>query len=366
MKTSKVERAFDPTHTPEVIQLLNTGETVVLDPLGLGLVKPDRHLAFLNKPELTECIFAADAPSLPQNTTMTITLQPANLGIVRRESNLYTLYSLRPATWSWTVTSSGKISESVTAPIADDILKFILGPGSDAIKQRLARPPMWTNLSLAVTYDPPFLGSDSRPVIHALTFDIYVDSSELVSPADELCVLRVQPLNSCGNIVVSCSPTDSGEPHRGDGLNHFVRIYSQDTEVQLSAPCSHSADRHFSHWVTGGQTAASSKEYEEGQDTISITLTENILADAVWSDQPLQLISFLKSVDGSEENLTFDDSRTAEKHPTTVLLRDEPDETSPVIALVPGIDAADEHEKSTVEGWCRVNYRGMIGWVQQK
>lgn len=362
METVTLERGFTKSQTPELIEQINVGEKVILDPLSLGLVRPDRHLAFLNKPSLTKCIFADGSPKLPKTTTMMINLQPDNKGIVRRDANLYTLNSLRPLIWSWTVTNSG-INETVPAPITDDIIKFVLGSESGNIKQLLARSPIWSDYSLNITYNPP-LSPEERPIIEELIFEFKVDSSQLVAPADNLCVLRIQPLNSFGENIIQCSPDDNGEPQRGDGSKQFIRIYNKGTRVKLSIPNSQPEGYHFCRWSTSGQSAASFKDYEEGQCTIEITLTENILADAHWSNQPLEVQSFLKSVDGSDENLVYDESIAEEQHYSALLLHDEANDASPIIAQVPDIDSADVYDTTHYDGWTRVNYHGIIGWAK--
>jgi hypothetical protein len=241
----------------------------VIDPLSLGLIRPDRHRARLSGVELIELAFDPEGPPVPEDANVTLKLVPAEKGIMRRGEDLYLLTSESPVRWGWTIDASGGIDPDTQSLASKDILDFILGSGSANVRGKVSLPPVWSDLALSVLYWPPMKRRD-RPKISRLRFKVKVDSSP--APEDQR-VLAVLPEGVVGDSVITC-PSDLGG--RGDGYGPMVRIYKKGRTVDLTAPAL-SGNAAFEGWDTDEE------EPEPGVTSLRVKLDNHVQAVPSWT-----------------------------------------------------------------------------------
>ncbi len=365
-KTITLQMGLSQDQTPEILNALNSDGEIMLDPLRFGLILPDCQLARLNGISLTALEFDPSAPPLPETHNVVISLQPARRGTIRKGENLYSVYSDEPLSWSWTKMATGEIQASVPSVASQDILNLVLGSGAEKIKQKIALPPLWSDLRLRVQYSPN-LPPGKKPRVSRLFFRFFCD----VSPApDYLCVLNVQSQGTTGGAVIECSPTDMAS--RGNGCAGMVRIYSQGSQVSLAVP-PHAAGSVFEAWDLLGQKINQVGNRRTG---VSFKLDDHVLALCNWrmtaeEAPPVVLMNMLAPAEMAElaeihgdENVCCELKRVlaAEPEAKDIVIRAEPSDDAQILGLTPSLNAAELLEQDE-EGWKLVNYRGVVGWV---
>ncbi len=364
--TFSLQLGLSESQTPLDIEQLNRAQRTVVDPLEFGLLLPDQHLARISKISLKALEFDPEGPKMPENVNLVVSVQPGNTGAMRKGERLCSLFSDYPLKWSWTCMSSGKIKASERSQAAEDILNLILGPGSEKIRQKVALPPVWSKLFIKAAYSP-ILSLDKRPRIKRLLFEFICDSS----PAPEhQCVLTVRSVGSNGGAVISCS-RDMG--NRGDGFDNMLRIYPKGATVTLSVPAVEGGASFESWDLIGSQLDW--KDVQQQQ--VSVPLDDHVLALCNWTQADgKEGVFLLNDVLGKKDLHAL---KPAEKRSPVFLtlnsivearddsredlsMHHEATEDSPVLGLVPDMAEADvlEHGK---DGWHRVNFKGVIGWV---
>ncbi|MGQ4267496.1 hypothetical protein [Nocardiopsis changdeensis] len=377
--TSTLDIVFTENQTSPVIADLNKARSTVIDPLALGLVLPGEHLARLSRVELTDLVFASGEPPLPAGTNVVVKLVPARRGTLRRGAGLYLLTSESPVRWGWTMSSSGTITAHTPSAASQDILDFILGPDGTAIKGKVSLPPLWSDLALSVELSPQSTDV-TLPRISEARFRLHIDSS----PAPELQrVLTVRPEGAVGDSVIGCTG-DNAE--RGDGYGLMVRIYDQGAAVELVAPPL-SGSVGFAGWKTSERGG---EKPDPWKTTLDVTLADHLLVVPSWSHDesaarpPADLArlvqevgeeALVESLVGQDGDLGAEGARRllreqieaqqvapAAAGPEPRVLRAEPDTAGTVLGFVPGQGEADLVERGA--GWDRVNYQGLVGWVE--
>jgi hypothetical protein len=352
--------------TPVVMDALNEGGQVVIDPLGYGLILFDQELARLSDVTLKMLKFDPDGPQLPATHNVVVSLQPGHTGTIRKSEALYSVYSDLPLQWSWTYLASGEISASKPSKGAEDMLNMVLGNGAENIKQKVSLPPVWSDIVIKVLYSP-LLPINQKPRITSLYFEF---SCDVTSAPDYQRVLNVQSLGSTGGAVIQCSPDIA---KRGNGFYRMFRIYSQGASVRLSVP-SHVAGSAFDSWDLIGNKI---DQIGVKKTDVEIKLDDHVLAQCHWSqsqvrEQPVVLSRTLAPADISEiaESHRDENIRRELREALSVVLpardlpiRVEAREGASVVGLVPMLNDAEVVEKNE-EGWKLVNYRGIVGWVK--
>ncbi len=365
-KTITLQMGLSQDQTPEILNALNADGEIMLDPLRFGLVLPDCQLSRLNGISLTALEFDPSAPHLPETHNVVISLQPARSGTIRKGENLYSVYSDEPLSWSWTKMATGEIQASAPSVASQDILNLVLGSGAEKIKQKIALPPLWSDLRLRLLYSPN-LPPGKKPRVSRLFFRFFCD----VSPApDYQCVLNVQSQGTTGGAVIDCSPTDMAA--RGNGCAGMVRIYSQGSQVSLAVP-PHAAGSVFEAWDLLGQKI---NLVGDRRTEVSFKLDDHVLALCNWrmaaeEAPPVVLMTMLAPAEMAElaeihgdENVCCELKRVlaAEPEARDIVIRAEPSDDAQILGLIPSLNAAELLEQDE-EGWKLVNYRGIVGWV---
>ena len=364
--------ALTTRQTPQALEALNKSGSCVIDPLSLGLIRPDRHRARLSGVELMELAFDPDGPPVPEDTDVVLKLVPAQKGIMRRDEDLFLLTSESPVRWGWTIDSSGGIEPDTQSLASKDILDFILGSGSANVRGKVSLPPVWSDLALSVMYFPALRRKD-RPKISRVRFKAKIDSS----PAPEnQRVLTVLPEGVVGDSVVTCSADLAG---RGDGYGPMVRIYKKGRTVDLTAPAL-SGNAVFEGWET-------EEEPEPGVTSLRVRLDNNVQAVPSWTrdgvvahstmdlPQMMQAMGEEEFAEALAENVEDEETRRelmarayaqeaapAAPEPRTQVIRVEPDGEGAAVGSVPPQVDPDVMEHAS--GRDPVDHRAVVGWIE--
>jgi hypothetical protein len=355
------------SQSPEEVAALNDLGRVVLDPFAHGLVDPGTQLARLSDADLEYVEFDPEGPQLPDGTQLIVDLIPAREGTLRRAESLCAVYSEAPVRWNWTYSRGGPPDKSRPSKSAEDLLDFILGAGSDRIRQKIASPPFWSRLVIQVRYLPG-LDESAAPRITMLNFRLSTD----VTPApDTQHVLVVHPVGPSAGIIVECAPEDLAG--RGPGVGHFMRIFDRGADVRLGVPA-FSAGASFDHWQLIGTGQPDVAEPEVS----GIRMKKDVIANAHWVRSHERVTSFLLTPEElavaagtyPEEELALlmqeriPAGRMAAGGPDAGgLIRVEPGEDASIVGAVPRGGEPDLLRLGE-DGWREVNYRGVAGWVR--
>jgi hypothetical protein len=356
--------------SPADLSALNTIGRVEIEPFACGLIDPKTQLARLSDVDLVALEFDPAGPALPDGCQVAIDLIPAQVGTLRRAESLCAIYSEAPVSWTWT-SSGGQPEKSPPSKGAEDLIEFVLGDGSDKIRQKIARPPFWSRLVIRARYLPA-LPADKKPRITRLQFRL---SSDVVSAPDRQSVLMVHPAGPSAGGVIDCTPKDLGG--RGTGLGHFMRIYNTGAGVQLSVPADSMPS--FDHWqiIGTGQTQTEPITEPDAQ----VLLKDDVTAYGCWVRADDRVASFtlaparLQALAQSHPDEKIRESLSAllltakpfdllQAAPPGValLIRVAPDDDASVIGSVPP-DGEPDLLQEGKDGWREINYRGVSGWV---
>jgi hypothetical protein len=366
--TIALQLGLSSKQTPDIMDTLNNSGSVVINPLAYGLVLPDRQLTRLSNVMLTKLEFDLDGPALPETNNAIVTVKLSHRGIIRKEENLYSVYSDIPREWSSTYLPSGEIIESKPSLENEDILNFLLGEKAQEIKQKVSLPPVWSDLSINVSYSPALL-KNQRPRITKLFLEFSVNA--LPAPENQR-VLSVQSIGSMAGAVIKCSPDLA---KRSDGLCPMVRIFDKGTSVHLDV-FSPVAESTFDSWdIIGGKT----DQVGFKQTNVNFQIDDHVIALCHWNFyqnkiQPtvvshiidtLALKDIAKIAESHEDENTRRELKAFLSAPPQVrdlLMRVEASENASVTGLIPTLSDADILDEK-MNGWKKVNYRGIVGWV---
>ena len=84
-----LEFGMTDAQTPALLDRLNAGEAVAIDPLSVGLVLPQQQRARAVSFECTKLEFEPAGQALPASGNMIVTLSPGIEGTVRQDEHLY-------------------------------------------------------------------------------------------------------------------------------------------------------------------------------------------------------------------------------------------------------------------------------------
>ncbi len=367
-----LEFGMTDAQTPEMLDRLNRGTPVAVNPLNVGLVLPQQQRARAVSFECTKLEFDPEGPALPASGNMIVTLRPGIEGTVRKDEHLYLVRTDRPRQWGWTFNfSSGTLGANPPSLAALDLLNLLLGPAHDDVKQKLAAPPAWTDNAIGVSFSPP-LPPGQRPRIKELIFRCMVES--LPAPQSQ-CVLDIRGVGPESEIAVA--PADLAR--RTAGMGATYRIFSKGQHVTLTAPdCQ--GDDHFHEWSLLGRDMIRSEDPET-----QVVLADNMLALAHYAAPTIETgilakysqvapaarmadigdaiqaeaLTTLLATTGAAANAPADRATA----PKPAMLRAAPEASAAVIALIPP-DARATTLEDAGAGWRKAQYGAAIGFVQ--
>lgn len=236
-----LELSIGPNQPEALAELNRTGRTEI-DPVRRGLVLPRHQRAFLQKITLEKLEFADPAPG---SGNAILTLSVANEGIVRVDEHLYGVRRDADRIWSWSYGFDGhRVTPSLPSLSALDILNALLKTSDSGIKQKLALPPVWSDLTLEITFsDLP--RNTPAPQVKNLVLGFGIDWLPAKQGQVMLDVRADDP-----SIEIGLSRPDQGQ--RKDGTGGFHRIYGRGSSLELTARPSQGWT--FETWEVGGRT----------------------------------------------------------------------------------------------------------------
>lgn len=361
--TLTLQLGLSVTQTPDVLRDLNDRGQTLLDPVAYGLVLPDRQLARLSNVELKAIEFDPAGPKMLDTHNLIVSLQPAHAGTMRKGESLFSVYSDEPLNWSWTYLASGAIRPGTPSKASEDVLNMILGPGSERIKQKIALPPVWSDLAIKVMYSPE-LPMGNRPRITKLYFEV---SCDLSMAPDHQRVVTVRSLGTTGGAVINCSP-DLGK--RANGFERMIRIYPKGAKVSLSVSSCVGGSAFESWDLVGTQI----NKVGVKQTNVDINLDDNVLAQCHWRPAQIRAPRRAPSIVAPEISAMIAASNPelkrsemleeveAEKPARDLPIRVEASDQATVVGVAPSLDETDLIREGS-DGWKLVNYRGVVGWL---
>ncbi|HKC65776.1 MAG TPA: SH3 domain-containing protein, partial [Pyrinomonadaceae bacterium] len=371
---SSLEFGFTAEETPDELKQLRQGYSLWINPLVYGLILPTQQRAKAASFECTRLVFDTSNPQLPmpKSGNAKISIRLDGDGTIRSGEHLYAVRSDAPRVWSWTYHfSNGSVEADAPSLSSLDLLNMILKSDDKEIKQKLAAPPAWSELTINLEFTPQ-LTPEKRPVLKSLIFVCKVDSLE--SP-DAQRVLDVRAERASEHVVIS--PADLAG--RGDGYGDSYRIYSKADKVKLEAT-PQIGGRPFSHW----DILTSEAYRKEEKSQIELVLNTNTLVYSRY--QPLissgsAIMKILAESDPEMIEAQLDDAEQAAlaaliaetKHAPlqdeevadhALLIRAGADANQPIIGLVPeGYKPTVLEENAGTGDWMKVGYKGLVGYI---
>lgn len=341
MANAELEFGFTSNDT-EVLETLRTGRRLSLDPLACGLILPSQERARAFGFECKQLVFNPDGPALPKSGNAILSLRTGSDGTIRRGEHLYAVRSDAPRVWSWTYHFSDQsLKASVPSISSLDLLNILLESDNDEIKQKLAAPPAWSELTIDVEFSPP-LAPDRRPALETLVLACIVESAP--APASQK-VLDIRGASDAE--CVSVTPADLAG--RNYGFGDVYRIYGNSASVRLQAAAA-LGDRPFSHWEVVSSESSGSP-HKETKAEIEIKLDSDTLAYCRYKSEQETGFELMASA-----GLT--DVR-APKH--ALPIHAGAGAHQPVIGLLPEGTTPTVLEQTG--GWKKVAFEGVVGYV---
>lgn len=364
-RTQVLRLGLSAAQTPGILETLGQLGQVVIDPQQHGLVLPNQQLARLGGVNLVRLVFDPAGPKVADDVNVLIGLVPAPFGTMRRAEGIYRVTSDAPVRWSWTCFGANDIRPAQPSATASDVLDFILGDGSERIRQRVALPPVWSDFTLSLQFSPP-LPPEARPRITQLMFELSIDSS----PAPDFQrVLAIRERGDAGGAVTACSADLGG---RSSGFGSLIRIYNKGDKVTVSVP-QYAGGAAFEHWEVIGARA-------NGGAQLSFPVEDHVLAVSCWApmaEREAAPVVLSRVIDSATLAVIAKEHRDEEtRHelrsvrmvrapsppPAARAIRAEPASDASVIGIIPPHGEPDVVEQPA-GGWLLVNYRGVVGWV---
>lgn len=362
-----LEFGMTDAQTPALLDRLNAGEAVAIDPLSVGLVLPQQQRARAVSFECTKLEFEPAGQALPASGNMIVTLSPGIEGTVRQDEHLYLVRTDRPRQWAWTFNFSGRTLEVNPPSLAAlDLLNLLLQSSDDDVKQKLAAPPAWTDNAVSVSFSPP-LPPQQRPRIKALIFRCLVESLPAPQSQRALDIRGIGPESE-----IAVAPADLAS--RAAGMGASYRIFSKGQQVTLTAPDCQGTG-HFREWSLLGRDLIRSENPET-----RIELSDNIVAMAQYATTVVEtavlercrgrdLAALHGEVGDAAQVEALASIFTARAAAPTLaageptLLRAAPEDAAAAIAVIPP-DAWPTTLEDASAGWQKVQFGPAIGFIR--
>jgi hypothetical protein len=216
-----------------VLDALNQGYSSEIDTAQLEVIEPDWQHQMLAGLTLREIEFE-DGAQIPVRGDAEIIVEISELGIVRHDARLLGLRLAAPVAKTFRYHFESKELEQATeSEFWQDLMDLILGEAGTKIRQKLAMPSAWTNLTLRARFSR--IGTMRAPKIKRLAFRMKVSS--LLAP-DQQIVLEARSSDGCSPIVMDGNP--------------YVEIYrvvdGSRTTVELSVDPAPANGAKFRQW----------------------------------------------------------------------------------------------------------------------
>ena len=300
---------------------------------------------------------------LDNNENISIIVRPAQVGMVRSSKDFYSIYSKSPLVWTADYASSsegksleltgdlyssaGDRSASAGKQRIDDNLNFLLNDSRNVIKEKIALPPLLSDLSIEVTYNMSgFRSSKHRITRLALKFDML---SAIASSNQK--VLQVQSVGPSSRAKVEIHHPPETTIHYA--YQQTIRVYSRNDKIDLNIPPSEMDDTYFEKWVITQKQSQRSQTINSS--TAPVSLDEHTIAQCHWSTSPIPAAFVVL-----EEEDSAHDYPATENLPIYL----EASSESTILSILPVPNEA-EILQAVEEGWQQVNYKGIVGWIKR-
>jgi len=364
--TITLQFGLSASQTPELLKRFNKTGAITLDPVACGLVLPDQQLARLSSIVLKKLEFDAAGPALPETHNVIVSVQPSNTGAMRKGEQFYAVYSDEPMKWIWTRVASGEVKPGVPSNMAEDMLDLVLGTGSGKIRQKVALPPVWSELNVKVLFSPE-LPASRRPIITQLYFEFGVDAS--AAPAQQR-VLNVQSLGVTGGAVIDCS---SDLARRSAGFESMIRVFTKGARVRMSVP-EHAGGAAFDCWDVIGRSI---EQTDIRESNVEFTIDDHVLAHCSWTGAHAEEETVVLAQELAPEDVAAIAAEHTDANvrsaltaalstvaaPQDLPIRVAPRSDATIVGIAPDLNALDVVETAP-DGWLLVNHRGVVGWTR--
>ena len=223
-----------------VLDALNQGLSSEIDSAQLGVIEPDWQHQMLADLTIRAIEFESGA-QIPEEGDAEIIVEISELGVVRDGGRLFGLRLAAPVVKTFRYHfESKKLDQAEQSEYWKDLMDLILGKEGASIRQKLAMPSAWSNLTLRANFNR--IGAASAPKIKRIAFSMKV--SALVAPRQQ--------------IVLEARASDGSSPIVMDG-NPYVEIYRvadrSGATVELSVDPGPANGAKFRQWDIrqGGQ-----------------------------------------------------------------------------------------------------------------
>ncbi len=223
-----------------VLDALNQGLSAEIDSAQLEVIEADWQHQMMADLTLRGIEFE-DGAQIPVVGDAEIIVEISELGVVRHGGKLFGLRLAAPVVKTFRYHfESKKLEQAEQSEYWKDLMDLILGKEGASIRQKLAMPSAWSNLTLRANFNR--IGAVSAPKIKRIAFSMKVSS--LVAPRQQ--------------IVLEARSSDGSSPIAMDG-NPYVEIYRvvdrSGTTVELSVDPAPANGVKFRRWNIrqGGQ-----------------------------------------------------------------------------------------------------------------
>ncbi len=200
MQDRTIDFGIDAARGAVVIDTLNQGQSAEIDTRRLGVIEPEWQHQMLSELRLRKVHFAEGA-KIPENGDVEIIVEISELGVVRDGDRLFGLRLAAPVVKSFRYHFASKtIDQAQPSDFSKDLMKLILGDAGDAIRQKLAMPSAWSNLTLTAGFNLD--DGVPAPEIERLDFSMVV--SGLKAPRQ--IVLEAHASDGCSPITMDGDP----------------------------------------------------------------------------------------------------------------------------------------------------------------
>ena len=184
-----------------VLEALNQGLSSEIDAAQLGVIEPDWQHQMLADLKLRKIEFE-DGAQIPVEGDAEIIVEISELGVVRDGGRLFGLRLAAPVVKTFRYHFESKeLEQPKQSEYWQDLMDLILGKAGATIRQKLAMPSAWSNLTLRANFSR--IGAVSAPKIKRIAFSMTVSS--LVAPRQQI-VLEARASDGCSPITMDGNP----------------------------------------------------------------------------------------------------------------------------------------------------------------
>lgn len=367
--TMNISTRLSVDQTPEIIKALNEQGEATLNLKDLGLVLADRERIRIGGVAISK--LKLHEVSTDASGSAELTFEPLSDGTIRSADQLFAVRSWASSNGEgkthggsqqfWGATFSVSDPEHFT-PITpsketEELLKSLLGETTDEIKEKLIKPPAWTEIKVQfrryVSNNPPDLSS--------IELDWTLNFTPLTN--DNHFVLDVSVARSLAPSI-RCDPPDVNS--RTSGCGTLYRIYPRSTPVTLEVPTCY-GQWQFSHWqlinTNTGKTEAG--DYQSHQ--LVIRIDANMKAIAHFT--PEKRVVHVMAATPVRQSRTGRTKAPAGIPPLSAVIFS----TASLTNGIPVGQIVQDSTYTTLEGptkkegcvWWKIDCKGLVGWVTE-